>query len=287
MVMEAMKEQGFSRPILWLYPPTSRPFLEHIHYDLSCYDCVDDYSAFPGTWITTTKNMEKQLLQSVDAVFTTARSLFEKKKRHNKHTYFVPNVADFKHFNQAVNAKPPHTLREMPKPVIGFVGALNYKIDNELVSAMLAQRPEWSFVFVGPDRGMGVHHFFGHRNAYFLGRKDPQELPSIMAGFDVCFIPYVIDRYTQGVLPLKFFEYLATGKPVVTTNLNELGRYRGMIDIASGAEGMIEAIEKRLDNDPDREKRIEIATNNSWEHRINKILHHLEEVYHDKREHLL
>ncbi|MHA1568810.1 MAG: glycosyltransferase, partial [Alphaproteobacteria bacterium] len=124
-------------------------------------------------------------------------------------------------------------------------------------------------------------------NAHFMGRQGPRDLPAIMAGFDICFIPYVIDRYTRGVLPLKFFEYLATGKPVISTPLPELAQYGEMIDLASGAEPFAEAIEKRLSDDPHQKQRIELASKNSWEHRIHQILSILEKVYQDKQEDLL
>jgi glycosyltransferase involved in cell wall biosynthesis len=283
-VLEVMQERRFSRPLLWCYPPTSYPLLKRIPFALSCYDCVDEYSAFPGTWITTMRNMEKKLLRAVDVVFTTAQSLYKDKRCHNPNTHFVPNVADFQLFHQAAQAKPPRRLQEMNRPVVGFVGALNYKIDAAFVEALLKLRPKWSFVFVGPDRGLKVDRFLSYPHAHFWGRKKPEELPAIMAGFDICMIPYVIDRYTQAVLPLKFFEYLATGKPVVATPMSELTRYQPLIDIAASPGDFVAAIERRLKKDPHGAERVALAEKNSWNHRIGQMLSILQTTYQEKRE---
>lgn len=283
-IRQTMWDRGFSQAILWCYPPTSQPFLEFLPHVLSCYDCVDEYSAFPGAWVTATKRMEHKLLQSVDAVFTTARSLFDEKKRHNPHTYFVPNVADFALFNRAATAVPSPLLRDLPRPVIGFVGALNYKIDTALLEALFKLRPDWSFVLVGPDRGLEVQRFLAYPNARFLGRKEIEELPSLMAGFDACMIPYKIDRYTHGVLPLKFFEYLATGKPVVATRMAELQNFAPLIDLVGEAEEFVDAVESRLQSDPHRDRRLAIARENSWEKRIGTMLGILETIRKEKQE---
>jgi len=283
-VRQVMEELGFFEPVLWCYPPTSRPFLDAVPHAIACYDCVDEYSAFPGAWITTTRKMERQLVKGADAVFTTARSLYEDKKKFNKHTYFVPNVADFEHFNQATTAVPSRLVADLPRPILGFVGALNYKIDNDLLDELLELRPDWSFVFVGPDRGMGTDRFIGKSNMHFLGRRKIAELPPIMAAFDVCIIPYLVNRYTRGVLPLKFFEYLATGKPVITSPLPELNRFQPMIDIAPSAEALVRAVERRMTEDPHREQRIAQAKENSWEQRINQMLSILEKIHRAKTE---
>ncbi|MDP8225424.1 MAG: glycosyltransferase [Candidatus Lernaella stagnicola] len=283
-VKSIMREKGFSRPIFWCYPPTAQPFLTQIDSAVSCYDCVDEYSAFPGAWAIVTRKMEQRLLKSVDAVFTTAQSLFEAKRPYNKHTYFVPNVADFGHFHKATTAKPIGRIRNIKRPVIGFVGAVNYKLDGELLATLFRLRPNWSFVFIGPDCGFGVDQLIRHRNAHFWGRKDIDELPAIMAGFDVCMIPYKLNRYIEGVLPLKFFEYLATGKPVVATKMAELEKYTPMVDLITTPEDFVNAVERRLADDPHREQRLALARANSWEHRIERMLTILENVYQEKRE---
>jgi glycosyltransferase involved in cell wall biosynthesis len=283
-VRRLLEERKFVDPILWCYMPNGQPFLPRLPHVLSCYDCVDEFSAFPGAWAGATQRMERRLLKSVDVVFTTARSLYESKSPHNPRTHFVSNSADFDLFHQAATAVPPPEVAALPKPVIGFVGGINYKIDADFMARLFRLRPGWSFVFVGPDFGMFEKCLAGHANAHFWGKRDAAELPAIMSGFDVCMIPYVINRYTDGVLPLKFFEYLATGKPVITTPMSELKRFQPLIDIAATPEEFAAAVERRLAADPDGDARIALAKENSWDHRINQILTILEKTYQEKRE---
>ena len=278
-------ELGFEQYILWIYTPIASPFLETLSPVLTCYDCVDEYSAFPGTWKGYTLKQEARLISNVDVVFTTAESLYKSKRRKNPNTHFVPNVGDFDHFHKAIKAKPARLIQDLKKPVVGFVGALNYKLNDQLLIELFSQHPEWTFAFVGPDRGFGIERFTDFGNVYFLGFKPVDQLPSYIAGMDACIIPYKIDAYTTGVMPIKFFEYLATGKPVVSTAIPEIARFRDLIEVASSAEEFGMAIERVLEKDPKEKRhyRIEMARANSWETRIREILHRLEETYRKKR----
>ncbi len=282
---EHIGELGFEEYILWIYTPNGFPYLDLLNPVLSCYDCVDEYSAFPGAWKGTTMKMEAELLRHVDAVFTSAQALYESKREKNPNTHFVPNVGDFDHFNKAMTCESARAVKDIDKPIIGFVGSLNYKLDKALLRELFLIKPEWSFVFLGPDRGFGIEAFAGLPNVHFMGLKPIEELPEYMAGFDVCMIPYKIDNYTTGVMPIKFFEYLATGKPVVTTPIPELARFSDLIETANEAEGFALAIENKLKNDPEDKRgwRIDLARSNSWEKRIGDILDKLEETYRKKR----
>ena len=285
VIRERLEQLGFKDFILWIYPPWDGPYLDLLKPSLSCYDCVDEYSAMPGAWIQATRRMERQMLEKVDLVITTARSLFEDKVRYNRNTHFIPNVADFEHFHKATKVKPSTELKEIGRPIIGFVGALNYKLNEKLLERLFAVRPDWSFVFVGPDRGFGVERFITCRNAHFVGKKSIDELPGFIAAMDVCIIPYKVDRYTRGVLPMKLYEYLASGRPIVSTRLPELEAFEGLVDLCGDALDFVDAIEKRLQKDPREEirKRIETARGNSWEKRIGSILKKLEETWEAKR----
>ncbi|MCB1153994.1 MAG: glycosyltransferase [Deltaproteobacteria bacterium] len=287
IVQGELARREFVDPILWLYPPTSAPMLSLYPFSVSLYDCVDEYSAMPGAWMAATKGMERALLKNVDCVTTTARTLFEDKKAYNNNTHFVPNVADFEHFHKTMTAKADPAIEAMPRPVVGFVGALNYKLDDELIDKIANARPDWHFVFVGPDRGFGVERFRQRHNLHFLGRRHIEDLPTVMAAMDVCWIPYRLDRYTRGVLPMKFYEYLASGRPVVATRLPELEAFEEHIGLAQSVESFVTAIEEQRakKNDPTaREARIALARENSWEKRIGQILGHLETTWRHKRQ---
>ena len=278
-------ELGMEEYVLWIYAPNAAPYLRTLSPVLTCYDCVDEYSAFPGAWKGVTLRTEANLIRSVDVVFTTAETLYETKRRNNPNTHYIPNVGDFDHFHQAASMEPVRRIKDISKPIIGFVGAMNYKLDGRLLSELFGRYPEWSFVFIGPDRGFGIERYTDFPNVHFFGFKSVEELPGYMAGFDVCIIPYKVDNYTSGVMPIKFFEYLATGKPVVSTSIPEIARFGDLIDTAASMEEFGMAIERRLANDPPakRDYRIELAKANSWETRIREILERLEETYRKKR----
>lgn len=283
-IKQYIGELGFEEYILWVYTPTGAPYLNTLTPVLSCYDCVDEYSAFPGAWITKTLRMEGQLLGNVDAVFTTAKTLYEEKSKKNPNTHFIPNVGDFDHFSKALTMKPNRHISTVKKPVIGFVGALNYKLDNDLLEELFQTHTDWTFAFVGPDRGFGMERYVNLPNVVYYGLRTINELPGFLSGFDVCIIPYKVDRYTMGVLPIKFYEYLASGKPIVSTAIPELTGFSNMIGIASNADQFGYAIEQQLakDNAEKREKRIALAKANSWESRIHSILQKLEDTYRRK-----
>lgn len=284
-LQEYIGELGFEEYILWVYTPNGYPFINLLKPVVSLYDCVDEYSAFPGAWKGITMKMEARLIKNVDLVVTSAESLYHSKKGKNTNTHHVPNVGDFDHFNKAASCEPAKRIKDLKKPVVGFIGALNYKMDEYLLKELVENNPDWTFAFVGPNRGFKMERFINFPNVNFLGRKPIEELPSYIAGFDVCIIPYKVDNYTTGVMPIKFFEYLASGKPVVSTNIPELGRFSELVDVTASYEQFATAIERRINNDPPEQRkwRIDLARSNSWETRIREILELLEESYRKKR----
>jgi hypothetical protein len=190
IIRQQIEKLGFTDYILWVYPPWDGPYVDLLKPAVSCYDCVDEYSAMPGAWIAATRAMERQLLDRVDVVFTTAKTLYNDKKRYNPNTHFISNVADFDHFHKANTAKPTEELARIPHPIIGYVGAMNYKLNHQLLEKMISDMPDWSFVFIGPDRGFGSERYTTYHNAHFLGKKPIEDLPGFLAAMDVCMIPY-------------------------------------------------------------------------------------------------
>jgi glycosyltransferase involved in cell wall biosynthesis len=281
LIRDQIKKLGLKDYILWLYPPSSAPYLKTLNPELSCYDCVDEYACMPGHWMQATRQMERKLIMGVDVVFTTAQFLYETRKKHNPNTHLIPNVADFEHFNKANTVQPSKELEGFGKPVIGYIGALNYKLDDTLMHNLFSMKPEWTFLLIGPDRGFGIERFLRYPNVRYLGKKSTEELPSLMAGMDACMIPYKLDSYTRGVLPLKFFEYLASGRPVIATPLPDIAVYDGLVDLGNSAEDFVAAISRRLENDSidDKKKRIEEAGKHSWQIRIHSILKKLETTW--------
>ena len=272
-----LKKLNFENTILWLFSPHAGKFVGQFNEKLVCYHCTDEYSAFP---IYSTLKKKKDVLKQADLVFTTARTLYERKKKYNLNTYLMPNPANIDHFSRVLTKKLeiPADIKEIKKPVVGYVGAIDeYKLDFELIDYIAKSHPEWSIVMIG---GMGICDTTAYKtvpkreNIHYLGQKAFDMLPNYIKHFDVCIIPYSINGYTETVFPLKFFEYMATGKPIVTTNLPALEEYKDIVGYAKDKKQFMEYIEKAL-KEEDQEiinERLKIAKANSWDARVEEMI---------------
>lgn len=272
---------GFRRPVLWLYGGEQHPLVGSFGERLVVYDCVDEYTTFP--WVTTEALRariaadEQRLLRSADVVFAITPGLAVRKRRVNPHTYVVPNVGDTAHFGR-VHREPlgvPREVSRIPRPRIGYVGAFaRYRIDFALVDYLARQRPDWSFVMIGPVTDEAGEACLPRRpNLHWLGARDYEELPPHIAGFDACFLPYDLNRHTLNAFPLKFHEFLATGKPVVSTVLPALEEYADVVPLARTHEEFLSSLQQILTVDPpaSRARRLAVAAANSWEHRVGRM----------------
>jgi len=263
---------NITNPVLWVYYPNIAPVLEKIDYSLLCYDCVDDFSHFSWTPASFAAREEKLLRQS-DLVFVTAARLKKLKEREGRETYLVPNGADVEHFGKALDDSLSvyDGLKALKKPVIGFIGAIYEWVDLELIGNLCLQRPGWSFVFVGPaGKKAGLGCLSGLKNLYLMGKKDYDVIPQIIKGFDACIIPFKVNSLTESANPIKLYEYLAAGKPVVSTPIPEVIAYKEVVKIASTADEFIKGLEKCMEQDEPGliEKRLKIARDNSWNNRV-------------------
>jgi glycosyltransferase involved in cell wall biosynthesis len=276
---------GFQDPVLWLYfPPSFKFLIEALRPTLTCYHCTDDHAGYAemlGLDAYGVRRAEIELLRSVDVVFTTSRPLYEQKSKHNANTYLMPNVADVGSFIPVARGQVPVApeLRDLPGPVAGFIGAVDaYKVDLPLVGAVAHQLPDWSFLFVGPV-GSGDDTKYSdlpsQPNLHFLGPRPYAHLPGYVAAFDVCTLPYRLNSYTRGVFPLKFWEYLASGKPVVTAPLPALSEYYEYVEVAKDARTFVGGLQRAYASARDEaatEQRLQLAIEQSWETRAAEML---------------
>jgi glycosyltransferase involved in cell wall biosynthesis len=272
--------------ILWVYHPGYGPYLKRIRRKaFVLYDCVDDYASFPKyqsgkpkDWIV---KAERSLLDISDLVIASSESLYQKKRRLHSNTHLIHNVGDFSHFSQVRNRtfSMPDQLKDMRSPRIGFYGAISsYKVDLELIRFVASQRPNWSICLMGPV-GLGggrtdVSGLDQLDNVTFTGKIGYQDLPSYISHMDVLMIPYRITEHTKSVFPIKFFECLATGKPLVITPLPALKEYYPDVEVGLSPTEFVERIEKVLQAESyeRRRVRIELAKKNDWDMRIDRIL---------------
>ncbi len=268
--------------VLWLYDTEAAEYLGAWPQAKVLYDCVDDHAAQAGVDRNPQRVREEEaaILKRADLVTVTSRRLLELKKPFNANTHLVLTAGNVEAFLQATSAVPE--LATLPWPLIGTVGALDrYKIDFELMETVARQRPTWSFVFVGApvlDRHQrALAQLKNQPNIHIIGAISPTEVPRYARAFDVCIIPYRSTAYNEASFPLKFWEFMSLGKPIVAAGLPELKPYQPLVYYAESSEAFITGIEQALHDSAEKATaRIALAKEHTWEKRVDAVLKLLE-----------
>ncbi len=270
-----MARLNLVRPVVWTYLPNSADLVDKLGpRKFLTYDCVDEHSAYTGFISKTVMTeMERELMGKCDIVFVTAKGLYDAKKDYAETIYFLPNAADVGHFMKAQDpaTRVPDDISSIPGPVVGFVGVIQDWIDLDLIREAAAARPGYSFVMVGPvAAGIDVSALQALPNVHFLGRKDVKDLPGYIKAFDVCINSFKLNELTDKVSPLKFYEYLASGKPIVSVNMPGVSSFADVVEIANNTDEFIEGIDRAMKGEtPEKLKaRLERAMENSWDSRV-------------------
>ncbi len=277
-IRSKMRQHGFDNPILWVYHPSSVDVVDLIPHSSLVYDCVDRHAGYPGLINPDVVNrMEAELAEKCDVVFATAKGLYDTLSKINSNTHLIPNGANYELFSRVDDpALPiPDDLFNVRKPVLGFSGALQECINYDYVAYAAKQHPEWSFVFIGaPLPGVDLSAIEGLPNVHLLGRKEYKDVVNYLAYFDVCLNIFRSGDLSKDVSPLKFYEYLATGKPIVSTpEPEQVLDYSEVIYIASSPEEFVEkcniAIKEKSNWHANRRR--ELGKNSSWDSRLAEI----------------
>jgi glycosyltransferase involved in cell wall biosynthesis len=242
-----LKQLGFEKRILWTYTPHSGDFVGKLGESLAVYECVDEFSAARGlVWAETIRALERELIERCNLVIVTAQTLYDSKKSEAQRIVLIHNGAEVNHFNKVADASTPvaSALADLPHPVVGFLGAIQYWVDVPLLARIAREHPEWSMALVGPP-GMLVDLSELERlpNVRLLGRVPYADLPGYLRAFDVCLNPYKMDGVAEGCSPIKLYEYLATGKPIVSVDMPEARRFDDLIYVAHNADEFVECVE--------------------------------------------
>jgi UDP-galactopyranose mutase len=221
--------------IAWYYTPMMLPFSRHITPDLTVYDAMDELSKFkfaPEHLLS----FEQELIDRADILFTGGSSLYEAKKDRHENVHCFPSSVDRCHFAKArVRQFEPADQEDLPKPRLGFYGVIDERFDTELLAKAAEMRPDWSFVMLGPVVKIADEDLPRRHNIHYLGSKTYEQLPSYLSGWDVALMPFAMNESTEFISPTKTPEYLAGGKPVVSTQ------------IASTVEQFVAGCEKALE----------------------------------------
>jgi glycosyltransferase involved in cell wall biosynthesis len=281
-----LKLLGLRRDWLWTYNPLSTEFFDLRTFALCIYHCVDEIKAQPGMPVEVLERVEEQLCHEADIVFTTSTQLTETRRRWNQNTHYLPNVADFGHFQAALDESTslPADLAAIPGPRLGFIGAISgYKINFQLIRHLAKCRPDWSVVLIGEvgegDPWTDVSLLRGLPNLHLLGPRPYSDLPSYLKGFDVALLPNQVNEYTDSMFPMKFFEYLAAGRLVASVRLKALLDFQDVVAMADSPEQMVSVVERLLaGNGPSLERRLEVAQGHTYQGRTARMLALAEEA---------
>ena len=277
-LQKALAEAGVREPILWASFNVyfADAVVGRLGEKLSIYHCTDEINGFPG-YSPYISEIEARLAARCNLVLSTSEVLMTSKASINPSSYFVPNGADVELFAKAVtwDGREPEDLHAIPPPRAGFVGQIEYRFDCDLLRYTANTLTSWSFVLIGPVQAGNedIEKLRDLPNVHFLGLKDRWMLPGYLAYLDVALIPYKINRLTQGIYPLKLYEYLAAGRPVVATPIPALKAVDGMIYLGKDGPSFAEAIVRANEEDGPEQalKRSEAALSHSWAHRAEVI----------------
>jgi glycosyltransferase involved in cell wall biosynthesis len=249
MIGRMFRDHGIREYIFWYYTPMALSFTNHFTPSVSVYDCMDELSAFKGADPRVTQ-MEQELFQKVDLVFTGGQTLYESKRECHPAVHAFPSSIDKDHFGKARNrAEDPDDQAAIPRPRLGFFGVIDERFDIELLKSVADERPDWQFVMIGPIVKIHPDVLPRNSNIHYLGPKDYSELPAYLAHWDVALLLFARNESTRFISPTKTPEYLAAGKPVISTSIRDVVRPYGdlgLVEIADEPADFIAAAEKLL-----------------------------------------
>ena len=224
---------------------------------------------------------ERAILKRADLVTVTSKRLLKMKRRYTKNIHLVLNAGDVELYTKQISkeskAKAYDAMHSIPRPILGSVGALDsYKYDFELLIQSAAEHPEWQFVFVGSpvveQKTRELRTLRKLPNVHMLGSVPREHVPAYVAYFDICLIPYKNNMYNEASFPLKFWEFMATGKPIVASGVPELTEYESMIAYANSPKEFSQKVADILQkNESISQQRMALASKHGWENRANEL----------------
>lgn len=267
---ELVASQNIVEPIVWFYTPMALEFARDLRASIIVYDVMDELKAFrfaPPRLAA----LERELFERADVVFTGGTSLFEAKRDAHPNVHLFPSSVDRAHYAAArTKQRDPDDQWGIPGPRLGYFGVIDERLDLELIEYVACERPDWQVVLVGPVVKIDPATLPRRPNIHYLGQKRYEELPHYLAGWDVALMPFALNDATRFISPTKTLEYLAGGKPVVSTAVRDVVRpygERGLVAIAD-RDSFVPAVERALEEGVgDRLGEVDaLLSELSWDH---------------------
>ncbi|HLP73032.1 MAG TPA: glycosyltransferase [Bacteroidales bacterium] len=247
-VIQIVSWYQVSKYLLWYLTPMAVEFTSGLSPEITVYDSMDELSSFRGAHPNMLKN-EERLMKMADVVFTGGQSLYEYKKHRHHNIHPFPSSIDQRHFESGIDGPDPADQSGIGHPRVGFFGVLDERLDIDLLDKLALFMPDVNFIMIGPVVKIDPASLPKHENIFYLGQKNYSELPFYLGGWDVAILPFAKNESTRFISPTKTPEYLAAGKPVVSTSIHDVvipyGEL-GLVEIADDAETFAFAVRKLL-----------------------------------------
>ena len=273
MLSDAMAEEDVSDYWVWFYTPMALPLATELAPHGVVYDCMDELTLFKHAPRQLVQR-ENALFKMADLVFTGGRSLYNAKRSRHPDVHCFPSSVDAKHFSRADEHR---LLAGIASPRLGYCGVIDERINLELIDAMAQRHPAWQLVMVGPVVKIDPATLPQHPNIHWLGQQSYDDLPGLISGWDVCLLPFALNEATRFISPTKTLEYMACGRPSVSTSIRDVVEpYGHLVSIADTADDYIAACEAILRRTPEERAEhaqalAEIVARTSWDATVSEM----------------
>lgn len=282
LIRRRLKMKDFQ---LWVFIPTAGKYAGSLGESLLVYYVTDEYSKFAYVDGSAVAAADEELTRRADVIFGTAQSLVDKRRAVNPRTYLARHGVEHAKFAAALDdaTEVPADIAALPKPVLGFYGALQHWLDYDLLKQLARRHPEWSIALIGQEL-IDLSSLGEVPNIHRLGRKPHAQLPAYCKGMSVAMIPHCVNELTLHMNPIKLREYLSAGLPVVSVKLPEVEAYAGQCWVASDNDDFERGVEQALatDSPEARRARSDSMRSETWERRVATIGDQVMQVWREK-----